>query len=62
MIELKGQAVPAPNTRVASLRSLLIGAGEAGRAMAHALRLTVYWPDQGWFAVIRPSSLNATFW
>jgi len=29
-------------------------------AMAHRLRLTVYAPDQGWFAVIRPSSLNDT--
>src|ERR1700686_2280778 len=38
MIELKGQAVPAPSTRVASLRSLLIGAGEAGRGIAPALR------------------------
>ena len=38
MIEVQPPAVPAPRVREAGLRSLLIGAGEAGRAMAQALR------------------------
>ncbi|MGA8360282.1 MAG: hypothetical protein WB793_01525 [Candidatus Dormiibacterota bacterium] len=38
MIEVKPPAAPATRIRAAGLRSLLIGAGEAGRAMAQALR------------------------
>jgi FlaA1/EpsC-like NDP-sugar epimerase len=38
MIEVKPPAVPVTRIRAAGLRSLLIGAGEAGRAMAQALR------------------------
>ena len=44
MIELQVRAAPAPRVRAASLRSLLIGAGEAGRTMAQALRRI---PDYG---------------
>ena len=38
MLELEGRIAPEPRVRSAALRSLLIGAGEAGRTMAHALR------------------------
>ena len=44
MIELLGQTEPAPRVRATNLRALLIGAGEAGRTMAHALRRM---PDYG---------------
>jgi FlaA1/EpsC-like NDP-sugar epimerase len=44
MIELQSPDAPAPRVRAASLRSLLIGAGEAGRTMALALRRI---PDYG---------------
>jgi FlaA1/EpsC-like NDP-sugar epimerase len=44
VIELQGYVEPAPRVRAATLRSLLIGAGEAGRAMAQALRRV---PDYG---------------
>ncbi len=44
MIELQGRPELAPRVRAANLRTLLIGAGEAGRAMATALRRI---PDYG---------------
>jgi FlaA1/EpsC-like NDP-sugar epimerase len=44
VIELQGYVEPTPRVRAATLRSLLIGAGEAGRAMAQALRRV---PDYG---------------
>ena len=38
MLELEPRLAAEPRVRSAALRSLLIGAGEAGRTMAHALR------------------------